>query len=818
MAAEEGHGQCVCCSAAHSADEPGKAFPCCSATYCPSCAAETIENECCAECFRDIDKERPYDAAPAPPTPPETPTEPSAPSAPPRHVRAATTRALREERKRLETIQRRGERVAQNSDIRAVDLAAGGACPAPEDVRAVFERDENLAPPDVLHLLQDAHTALSREPNVVHLQAPLLTIGDIHGQFGDLIRLCHGDGDNGALLRARRACGAPDALARPPRIDDESGDDVDLAGPGGEDKVGSLLFLGDYVDRGARSCEVLFYLLALKVRYPRQVHLLRGNHESRNCTGHFGFRDECIRKYGPHVYHKCCQVFEAMPLGAIVTTARGGVFCCHGGLGPDLQRVSDLDAIDRFVEPKDSGLLCDILWADPRRDDDDAARRTTLASFDKNPTRGCSVVFGETAVDRFLARNQLLAMIRAHECQVAGLASDYDDTDMPFRSSGEFEHLDGEDRPRTWLARVTTVFSAADYCGTKGNLGAVLVVGWNGCSAVAYEACSDPRDFLVPAPAADGELTAAAVLDAQSKAPFMPTTIEGFADAARGLTARPGATPRKPRRRRSSGGARRRSVDALSPEAKFVSRRFAAASRNGAISELDPRVLGRLVAEGAVLNDSAVAAFATRAPFVDSGAGALAAEGRGKVVILRSRFGGNQADGELAALRADMRANRDGRENAPPAPATPALNKAKARYAAAMAPVTPLQRRGFADDELHALKTIFAMFDQDGEGQLSRPDLFAYAEAVGEYVSSQDVDAVFTCLGGGTEGSATIGLEEWVLFAAKMKASWDFDSAPATPVSPVAGRTRSRTPASRVCWVQLAVPNKQGASGHDTSP
>ena len=384
MADFDEHGQCCVCSENLSTKEPGLAFPCCGATYCPACARETVENECCAECFKEIDANGDvdgyvaalpaHDAAPPPPpspTPSETPTEPSAPPRP-------TARELRQQRSRLETIERRARRLAAHSNVATVDLA-GGACPGPEAVRAAFDRDEVLAASDVLCLLKRAVDVLAAEPNVLGLQAPLLTIGDIHGQYGDLEELCHGDGDGGALLQARRDCGAPEALGGPP---DEKGDK----------KVGSLLFLGDYVDRGARSCEVLFYLLALKVRYPRKVHLLRGNHESRNCTGHFGFRDECNRKYGPHVYNQCCSVFEAMPLAAVVATGRGDIFCCHGGLGPDLRRVADLNAIDRRVEPEDKGLLCDILWSDPRRDDEFAARRTTLASFDTNPTRGCSTV------------------------------------------------------------------------------------------------------------------------------------------------------------------------------------------------------------------------------------------------------------------------------------------------------------------------------------------------------------------------------------------------------------------------------------------
>jgi len=116
---------------------------------------------------------------------------------------------------------------------------------------------QHLTELEVQRLCEAAKSILADECNVPNVPAPVTVVGDIHGQFYDLLELFQIGGF------------APDT---------------------------NYLFMGDYVDRGYYSVECVTLVVLLKVRYRNRVTILRGNHESRQITQVYGFYDECLRK------------------------------------------------------------------------------------------------------------------------------------------------------------------------------------------------------------------------------------------------------------------------------------------------------------------------------------------------------------------------------------------------------------------------------------------------------------------------------------------------------------------------------------------
>jgi hypothetical protein len=98
-----------------------------------------------------------------------------------------------------------------------------------------------------------------------------------------------------------------------------------------------FVFLGDYVDRGLYSSEVVWFLMRLKVANPDKVILIRGNHEFIELR-EWGTEAELLLKYGSNEAHTLCQElylwFNYFLAAHFITCNEYMIEFCHGGVDP----------------------------------------------------------------------------------------------------------------------------------------------------------------------------------------------------------------------------------------------------------------------------------------------------------------------------------------------------------------------------------------------------------------------------------------------------------------------------------------------------
>ena len=256
---------------------------------------------------------------------------------------------------------------------------------------------------DVKSLCDKVKEIFIEESNVQPVTAPVIVCGDIHGQIYDLFELFE---------------------------------------KGGQIPDSKYVFMGDYVDRGFNSVEVFSLLLALKLKYPNYITLLRGNHESRQISFTYGFLEEVNKKYGnSNVWNYFTDLFDYLPIAALI---EGKIFCIHGGLSPLISTVDQIRLINRKMEIPHEGAFCDLMWSDP----DDI--ETWLMSC-----RGAGWIYGYKVVDEFNYINNLELVCRAHQLVMEGY--------------------------KFWFTKqnLVTVWSAPNYCYRCGNKASILKLGSN---------------------------------------------------------------------------------------------------------------------------------------------------------------------------------------------------------------------------------------------------------------------------------------------------------------------------------------------------
>jgi predicted phosphodiesterase len=209
-----------------------------------------------------------------------------------------------------------------------------------------------------------------------------LIIGDLHGDLESLVRIIE---ESDFLQRLK------------------------------QDKKAVLIFLGDYGDRGACSAEVYYTVLSLKLMFPKQVVLMRGNHEGpKDLLAHpHDLPIQLQTRFGVNwedVYKAIWGSFECMYNAVLV---RKRYLLVHGGLSPQISTIKDL-AYARTRHPEQD-LLEDMLWSDP----------CDISQGACESPRGAGRLFGPDLTSRVLEKLGVKILIRGHEPCELGFKIDH---------------------------------------------------------------------------------------------------------------------------------------------------------------------------------------------------------------------------------------------------------------------------------------------------------------------------------------------------------------------------------------------------------
>ena len=273
-------------------------------------------------------------------------------------------------------------------------------------------------------LISEAKAVIEKDSTLIKLRSPCKIFGNLNGQYNDLMRFFESFGN--------------------PSDENQMGDIY----------IMQYIFLGDLCDRGNYSLEILFLLLALKVKYPEYIYLIRGHHEDIEINTVCGLGEEvkerlrCNLSKENSIFMKINDLFNFFPLGVLIDDQ---ILCVHGGIGSSIQTLENIENITRPIqvnqEPinEKEQMVLDLLWSEYCDDIEGISEDQERDIYNKK----FIVKFGKERLNKFLNDNKLNLLITSHQWIFEGIKSYNND-------------------------KIIIVYSATNYLNKFNNLGGMI--------------------------------------------------------------------------------------------------------------------------------------------------------------------------------------------------------------------------------------------------------------------------------------------------------------------------------------------------------
>lgn len=220
-----------------------------------------------------------------------------------------------------------------------------------------------INPQFVNWLCKEASSLFEKEPNLIEAFSPTIIIGDIQGQFDDLVKIFK---LSNIQVNQR------------------------------------YIFLGNYLEYEQQSIETLCLLYMLKIFYPKNIILLRGNHESRSIGKTSGFSNDCEQRLSIECANHFYDSFDKMPLCTVVDNK---IFCVHAGISKDIRSLDEIRNIKRFGEISTNNFIYDLLTSGPSKFCKEWKKNEKCDSF----------LWGIELANKFMYNNDLKVIVRGNQ-------------------------------------------------------------------------------------------------------------------------------------------------------------------------------------------------------------------------------------------------------------------------------------------------------------------------------------------------------------------------------------------------------------------
>lgn len=213
----------------------------------------------------------------------------------------------------------------------------------------------------------------------------------------------------------------------------------------------SIVFLGDYVDRGACHLKTIELILILKYLFPRNIFLLKGNHDGGELLENATYK-LCVGRnsnttdndyFVAYVYNMLQEnnrsfsllkgyldFFDNLPTKAFILSGKEILLCTHGGIPRPID--NNFNYINVLSDLTDHSLVDDIgrtivhnmLWSDPSEEKIEELVQKGRFKFDLNH------------FNDFVSKIGITKLIRGHQAFEEGYKEFFNGALISIFSSG----------------------------------------------------------------------------------------------------------------------------------------------------------------------------------------------------------------------------------------------------------------------------------------------------------------------------------------------------------------------------------------------